>query len=40
MPSGRDNFRRNRVAPLGDSILPFAGMAAKLVPRGTTKVPS
>jgi hypothetical protein len=29
MPSGRDNFRRNRVAPLGDSILPFARMGAK-----------
>jgi len=29
MPSGRDNFRRNRVAPLGDSILPFASTAAK-----------
>src|SRR6202167_2527937 len=29
MPSGRDNFRRNRVAPLGDSILPFARMSAK-----------
>lgn len=29
MPSGRDNFRRNRVAPLGDCILPFASMAAK-----------
>ena len=29
MPSGRDNFRRNRVAPLGESILPFARMSAK-----------
>ena len=30
MPSGRDNFRRNRVAPLGDSILPSASMADKI----------
>src|ERR1700685_1456495 len=29
MPSGRDNFRRNRVAPLGDAILPVASTAAK-----------
>jgi hypothetical protein len=29
MPSGRDNSRRNRVAPLGDFILPFATMGAK-----------
>src|SRR6202050_3429675 len=29
MPSGRDNFRRNRVAPLGASILPCARMSAK-----------
>jgi hypothetical protein len=34
MPSGRDNFRRNRVAPLGDCILPFASTAAKFVPQG------
>jgi hypothetical protein len=33
MPSGRDNFRRNRVAPLGESILPFASKAAKFEPR-------
>src|SRR6202046_1279915 len=33
MPSGRDNFRRNRVAPLGDSILQFASKAAKFEPR-------
>jgi hypothetical protein len=30
MPSGRDNFRRNRVAPLGDTILPSASMADKI----------
>jgi len=30
MPSGRDNFRRNRVAPLGDSILPSGETADKI----------
>jgi hypothetical protein len=29
MPSGRDNFRRNRVAPLGDYSLTFTHEAAK-----------
>jgi hypothetical protein len=26
MPSSRDSFRRNRVAPVGDSILPLLAM--------------
>ena len=38
MPSGRDNFRRNRVAPLGDSILPFASTAAKFPQPSAGKV--
>src|SRR5271155_784699 len=38
MPSGRDNFRRNRVAPLGDSILPFARMGAKFPQLGAGKL--
>jgi hypothetical protein len=25
MPSGRDSFRRNRVAPIGESILALLG---------------
>ena len=38
MPSGRDNFRRNRVAPLGDSILPFARMGAKFPQLGAGRL--
>jgi len=32
MPSGRDNFRRNRVAPLGVPSLPFRAEERQIQP--------